>query len=78
MFASLGWGLGTLAGAWLATRVGSKRNAAHGAAIGLILLALAVANMAMLPYPAWFWMSNLVVFPAGCFFGTMWGRRTAA
>ncbi len=75
MLASLGWGLGTLAGSWLAARLGPKRNAAHGVAVGLILLALVVANMAMLPYPAWFWMSNLVVFPAGCFFGAVLGRE---
>ena len=74
MLASLGWGLGTLASSWVATRLGPRRRAAHGIAIGLILLALAVANMAVLPYPAWFWILNLIVFPAGCFFGTTLGR----
>jgi hypothetical protein len=66
LLASSGWGVGTLASSWLAARLGPKRHAAHGIAVGLILLALAVANMAMLPYPAWFWILNLIVFPA-CF-----------
>ena len=74
MLASLGWDLGTLASSWVATRLGPRRRAAHGIAIGLILLALAVANMAVLPYPAWFWILNLIVFPVGCFFGTTLGR----
>lgn len=75
MLGSLGWGLSTLAGSWLATRLGSKRKAAHGVTVGLILLALAVVNMAMLPYPAWFWISNLILFPAGCFLGAILGRQ---
>ena len=66
---SVGWGIGTLASSWIATRLGPNRHAAHGIAVGLILLALAVANMAMLPYPAWFWVSNLVLFPTGFYFG---------
>ncbi len=75
LLCSLGWGLGTLASSWLAARLGPKRHAAHGIAVGLILLALAVANMAMLPYPAWFWIINLIVFPAGFWFGARLARE---
>jgi hypothetical protein len=75
LLASLGWGLGTLASSWLAVRLGPKRHAAHGIAVGLILLALAVANMAMLPYPAWFWILNLTVFPTCFCFGARLGRE---
>ena len=60
---ALGWALGVLASAWLATRLGSRRHVAHGIVIGLILLAAAVANMIMLPYPVWFWVLNLALFP---------------
>ena len=73
LLASLGWGLGTFASSWVAARLGPKRKAAHGIAVGLILLALAVANMAMLPYPAWFWASNLILLPAGFIFGSRLG-----
>lgn len=75
LLASLGWGFGTLASSWLATRLGPKRHAAHGIAIGLILLALVVANMAMLPYPAWFWILNLIIIPAAFCFGARSGRE---
>ena len=38
-----------------------------------ILLALVVLNMSMLPYPIWFWVSNLVVFPLGFSLGAKLG-----
>ena len=75
LLASLGWGLGTLASSWLATRLGPKRKAVYGIAVGLILLALAIANMAMLPYPTWFWASNLILFPLCFCFGARLGRE---
>ena len=74
LLASLGWGLGTLASSWLATRLGPNRRAVYGVAVGLILLALAVYNMSMLPYPVWFWISNFIVLPAGFCFGARLAR----
>ena len=71
--ASIAWGATTFVSAWLATRLGSGRRRAHGIVVGLILLALAVLNMSMLPYPAWFWASNLILFPLGFY----WGARPA-
>ena len=71
--ASIAWGAITFVSAWLATRLGSGRHLAHGFAVGVILLALAVLNMSMLPYPAWFWASNLILFPLGFY----WGARLA-
>src|SRR5262245_9883755 len=71
------WGLTTFVSAWLATRLGSGRHRAHGIVVGLILLALAVMNMSMLPYPIWFWVSNLVVLPLGFYLGArLGGPRT--
>ncbi len=75
LLASLGWALGTLASSWLAARLGPKRHAAHGIAVGLILLTLALINMAMLPYPAWFWIMNLILFPACFCFGARLARE---
>lgn len=63
------WGLTTFLSAWTATRLGAARHPAHGVLVGSVLLALAVLNMSMLPYPAWFWALNLVAFPAGCWLG---------
>jgi hypothetical protein len=59
------WGLIAFAGAWVATRLGTGRHPAHGIMVGLILLALAVMNMSMLPYPVWFWAGNVIGLPVG-------------
>jgi hypothetical protein len=75
LLASLGWGIGTLASSWLATRLGTRRHAAHGIAVGLVLLALAVVNMSMLPYPVWFWILNLILLPACFCFGAGLARK---
>ena len=74
LIAVTGWGLGTLLSSWLATRVGPGRHPAHGIVVGSILLVAAVANMLMLPYPIWFWVSNLVVLPACFYVGAKLGR----
>ncbi len=73
MLAVLAWGLTTFLGAWLATRLGTGRHRAHGIVVGLILLALVVLNMSMLPYPIWFWASNLILFPLGFYWGARLG-----
>ena len=73
-----GWGLGVVTSSWLAARLGPKRHAAHGIAVGLILLSLVVANMAMLPYPVWFWILSLTVLPACSWFGARLGRTHRA
>jgi hypothetical protein len=74
--AVVAWGLTTVVSAWLATRLGSGRHRAHGLLVGLILLALVLMNMSMLPYPVWFWVSNLVAFPLGFYLGAKLGGPT--
>ena len=71
------WGMTVFVSSWLATRLGTGRHLAHGLVVGAILLAAAVFNMAMLPYPIWFWI-NLIVFPMFCFWGSKLaqGRQT--
>jgi len=78
LLVSLGWGLGTLVSAWLATRLGAGRHVAHGIVIGLILLAAAVANMVMLPYPVWFWVLNLTVFPLAIYAGARFAQARSS
>jgi uncharacterized membrane-anchored protein len=72
------WGLGTFVSAWLATRLGSGRHLAHGIVVGSILLVAAVANMLMLPYPVWFWVANLVMFPLGFTLGARLGQSRSS
>ncbi|MDZ4685567.1 MAG: hypothetical protein SH850_10930 [Planctomycetaceae bacterium] len=71
----VGWGLAVFASAWIATRLGAGRHPAHGITIGLLLLAAAGYNMLMLPYPLWFEIANLVVFPAAFLIAAQLGRR---
>lgn len=66
-------GLVALASAWVATRLGAGRHPAHGLIVGTLFLAAAIANMAMLPYPAWFWL-NVLTLPAAFLCGAMLGR----
>ena len=75
--AAAGWAGTVFASAWLATRLGTGRHPAHGIVVGAILLAFAGLNMAMLPYPLWFPLVNLVTFPLGTFWGARFGRGTS-
>src|SRR5262245_26565899 len=68
------WALAPLGGSWLATILGTRRHPAHGYVVGTLLLALAVMNMLMLPYPIWFPIVVLVTFPLL----TIVGARLAA
>ena len=72
------WGVTSLVGAWVATRVGTARHPMHGLFVGLILFAAAGFNMFMLPYPRWFEVANIVVLPTAAYVGSMvaagWGR----
>jgi hypothetical protein len=63
------WATAPLAGAWLATRLGTARHPAHGIVVGALLLGLAGLNMSMLPYPIWFPVVNLLTFPLGTILG---------
>ena len=70
-----GWGATTFASTWLATRVGAARHPAHGIVVGSLLLLAVVFNMYHLPYPLWFEVLNLVVFPLGIYYGVKLGRE---
>lgn len=61
------WALAAFASVWTARTIG---NLVSAAIVGLLLLAALVCNLAMLPYPLWFKVANLVAMPiavlAGC------------
>lgn len=54
------WAVGTFAGAWTAARIG--RGPVHAYIVGALLLAFGVTNIVMVPYPAWFGGTGVVVF----------------
>lgn len=65
-----GWIGAVFCGAWLATRLGTRRHVAHGWIVALLLLALAGMNIAMLPYAIWFPIAVVVGFPLAAFAAT--------
>jgi MFS family permease len=67
---TLGWFAAVFCGAWLATRLGTRRHIAHGWAVALLLLALAGINIAMLPYAIWFPIAVVIGFPLAAFAAT--------
>ncbi len=69
----LGWVVTMLAATWLATRFNANRHPAYGIGLGLLLLGGAIFNMAVLPYPLWFWALCLVSLPLGILFGIRLG-----
>jgi hypothetical protein len=69
------WAAAALAGSWIAGRIGNRGCALF---VGLLLLTALVVNIAMLPYPIWFKIANLVAIPAAVFGGVYWSRRPRA
>lgn len=72
------WGLTTFLSSWTATRLGTGQHPAHGLLIGGFLLAMVILNMSMLPYPGWFVIANLLIFPLSSYWGAHRGRPAAA
>jgi hypothetical protein len=70
----LGWGLATAAGAWIAARVGGRRQGPAWT-VGVVLLAAAVFNMLELPHPLWFWVVGVALFLPAAWLG---GRLAGA
>jgi hypothetical protein len=64
VFVLAGWALGTLTGAWTAARLADRSPLVHGNIIGTLLLGTGVANMLMLPHPAWMWVLGVIAFVA--------------
>lgn len=72
------WGLTTFLSSWTATSLGTAQHIAHGLLIGGFLLAMVILNMSMLPYPSWFVIANLLIFPLSSYWGARWGGPAAA
>lgn len=68
------WGGTTFLSTWVARRIG---NRVCGALVGLFLLASVVFNIAMLPYPIWFKVANLIAIPAAIHFALRSPNRPA-
>ena len=71
-----GWLVGTLAGTYLATRIGG--HVAEGYALTLILFSAGIMNALMIPQPKWFTAASFVIYIVIGFLGTRLGVRGRA
>jgi hypothetical protein len=55
----------------MTARLAPSRGQVHGFFVGALLLGASVANMLMLPHPAWFWFAAVAVLAAGTYAGTV-------
>jgi hypothetical protein len=59
----IGWALAAGVGAFAAVRLGPDRRMPLGLVVAALLVLATVANLAMLPHPAWMWPASLVLIP---------------
>ena len=75
----LGWAVGTISGAWTATRTAGRSPLIHGLAVGALLLCAALANLLSFPHPVWFWIAAVALFLPCAYLGsTLAARRGPA
>jgi hypothetical protein len=73
----LAWTVGAFAGSWVAAMLADRSPRKHAAIVTAILLALGIANMIMLPHPAWVWVAAIAGFFIGGHLGTLVAQRSA-
>lgn len=71
----LAWVAGALAGSWAAARIAVQWRIGHAGVVGAVVLAGAVANMLMVPHPAWMWVGAIVLVPLASYAGGRWATR---
>lgn len=59
----IGWGVASAVGAFVAVRITPERRRSAGHLVALLLLIATMANLAMLPHPAWMWVAALIAVP---------------
>jgi hypothetical protein len=69
LFVLAAWGIGTLAGAWLAAWLAGRAPVVHGLIIGGLLLLGALANLLMIPHPVWFSVVGVAMFLPAAWLG---------
>ena len=69
LFVILAWGVGTLAGGWLAAMVAGRSATLHALIVGAVMLAGGIMNMVMIPHPPWFWILGVLVFLPAAWLG---------
>lgn len=73
-----GWVAASAVGAFLAARLARRQPVAHGLVVAFVLLASTVANLWLLPHPAWVWAGALVGIPLAGWAASRTVRETPA
>jgi hypothetical protein len=72
-----GWALAAGIGAFCAVRASATRTPTPGLIVAAILLLATIANLAMIPHPAWMWPAAVVLIPVLGWLGVRRGVATA-
>ncbi len=76
IFPFLAHALGTLAGAFIAAKIGANNKMRLAMIIGVLFLLAGIANLMMIPHPTWFAILDLVVaYIPMAWLGGLWGSR---
>lgn len=57
----IAWALGSLAGGFVAHRVANRHRLTAALSVGGLMLALVIANLLMIPHPAWMAVAGLAL-----------------
>ncbi len=62
LFVLAAYGIGTLAGAFLAARLSTRAPVVHASIVTALMLASGIGNLVAIPHPAWFAAATVIVF----------------
>ncbi|MSU23801.1 MAG: hypothetical protein EXS32_08260 [Opitutus sp.] len=69
----LGYTLGPLIAAWLATGLAATNHRRRGLTVGALFLTASILNLREIPHPTWFWVANIVLVVMAAVIGTRAG-----
>jgi hypothetical protein len=75
LIVALAYLLGTTVGAWFAAWFAPTAPVLHASLVGGLLFVAGIANLFMVPHPAWFWPVALATYPLGVVLGLQFARR---
>lgn len=78
LFVALAWFSGTLAGTWVACRIGTASPLVFVLIVGGLILAAAITNLMLIPHPLWFAALGTIAILVGAWLGKMLGDTQEA
>jgi hypothetical protein len=77
MFPPLGWIVGTFTGGLTAALIAGRKPMLHAGLVAALPLLGTVANLAMIPHPAWMWAAGMIGVPLAAVTAGLLGPRDA-